>query len=1155
MTWQPALIEETLGAGSLTSRQLQIQSANGLNVKGFVYSSSVRVNIEEAYRSFGGLRSRIRYTVNTAEMLPGEKIDGCFYLVTNCGEREIPYTFTIDAAEQGERLAELKRPEDFLQIAEQDEETALRLLDYPEFVQAPFMQDLHVRALYDGLRGHGNRANIMEEFLIGLGVKKPIRLMTDEKPRIYENPESRVMDEIVLRSDSWGYIWLEAEAEGAFLYLPKKSVTQADFADGVCRLAYRILPEHLHAGLNMGSIRLRSPRLTAQIPIMVRVGEKKENHLLYQRELMQVMLHQMEADLGDGRDRHGLAAMRRDIDRLAALDEAAAETDDGKTPHHAQLSAMRAYYEGLSGRGDMDQLLDALEDAGYSEDRREAAGDYYAVMAVADNEKEEGDGDPVYHSRLAQLFARGCRSPYLYARALRYYEEDPQRLGDIGLFEILTLYFGVRKSSVSRELALSAAEALGRQRTYHRMGTRLLMALYEKYPDTEILTALCQSLILGQKRGPRWFIWYERAVKRDVQLTRLYEFFLSSVPEDYGHILPEKVLLYLSYGHESDTRSREVLYSNLLLYGEQNPELAETFKPEMEKFALEQLFKQRINDRLAVIYRRVIHPEMVDRRLAEVLPPVLKACRIRCRDAEMKFVVVRREELMQEDAYLLDHGVASVPVFTDRDLILFQDSYGTRYTSVRHEDKPVMTDAEPLLEAAFAVNRDQPYLLADACSRLLHKENLNGEEAEQLLHADETMKLHPLFRKSIISALLRFYHRAAEPEAGKEKAEKAAALDESAIDRLLRFAGEDLSRRERMEICALLVDNERYKEAWQMLEDHLLTDLPPRYLGPLTDRVILDSLFREDDLTLHVAEKLMEQRRADGVVLDYLCEHFNGTTEQMVLLLQLAQKEHMETYDLEERLVAQMLFTGNMDKLDMVFGYYAASGKTSDNVVRAYFTVRSAQYFLEGAEAGEKVFAYLEATIESSADREKLPDIYLMALTKYYASLPELTPRQRELCQSVVNALIDQGKVFAYFKDLARFIIIPGDILDKEIIEYHGSREVYPRLYIRILPDEENFHEEELREVFHGIYIREKVLFEGEIMEYRIEEEEDGEVKTAAEGSLSCREVPTRAPGNRFAQLNEMSLALDMKNENDLREKMTAYLKKEAAVAKLFTLG
>ena len=51
------------------------------------------------------------------------------------------------------------------------------------------------------------------------------------------------------------------------------------------------------------------------------------------------------------------------------------------------------------------------------------------------------------------------------------------------------------------------------------------------------------------------------------------------------------------------------------------------------------------------------------------------------------------------------------------------------------------------------------------------------------------------------------------------------------------------------------------------------------------------------------------------------------------------------------------------------------------------------------------------------------------------------------------------------------------------------------------------------------MYIREKVLFEGEIMEYQILEDENGERKTVEEGSISCKEVTTRTLGNRFACL------------------------------------
>ena len=70
--------------------------------------------------------------------------------------------------------------------------------------------------------------------------------------------------------------------------------------------------------------------------------------------------------------------------------------------------------------------------------------------------------------------------------------------------------------------------------------------------------------------------------------------------------------------------------------------------------------------------------------------------------------------------------------------------------------------------------------------------------------------------------------------------------------------------------------------------------------------------------------------------------------------------------------------------------------------------------------------------------------------------------------------------MFAYFKDLSMYVNIPGDIMDKEIIEYHGSRDKKPVLKLRIVPGMKEFKSEEMRQVYKGIYVKEKVLFEGE---------------------------------------------------------------------------
>ena len=112
----------------------------------------------------------------------------------------------------------------------------------------------------------------------------------------------------------------------------------------------------------------------------------------------------------------------------------------------------------------------------------------------------------------------------------------------------------------------------------------------------------------------------------------------------------------------------------------------------------------------------------------------------------------------------------------------------------------------------------------------------------------------------------------------------------------------------------------------------------------------------------------------------------------------------------------------------------------------------------------------------------------------------------------------------------------------KEIIEYHGRPDGRPILKIRILPDEEEFHEEEMNMVYKGIYVRQKLLFDGEIMEYEIWENEDGTMVKKAEGEVTCSEPATGDKGNRFTALNSMNLYLGMKDDRKLKESMTEYV-------------
>ena len=103
--------------------------------------------------------------------------------------------------------------------------------------------------------------------------------------------------------------------------------------------------------------------------------------------------------------------------------------------------------------------------------------------------------------------------------------------------------------------------------------------------------------------------------------------------------------------------------------------------------------------------------------------------------------------------------------------------------------------------------------------------------------------------------------------------------------------------------------------------------------------------------------------------------------------------------------------------------------------------------------------------------------------------------------------------------------------MEQVTVEYQGDRDARPALQVRILPEEEEYHWEEMRRVYPGIFIRQKVLFEGEILEYRIYEKKEEKLTLLKEGSLTWEPGQEKIKGSRFAALNEMGLCLALRKK------------------------
>ena len=1084
----------------------------------------------------------------------------------------------VQAGDPGEVLGNLKTPRDFAVLAKKDLEKALRMFEYQDFTEAPFMQDSRVRTIYDGLKGRAGRRNLLEEFLVALQVKEPVKLTLETGTRIYENLTGIAEDYIDIAAGTWGYVSADITVDAPFIEPGTFRITDQDFVQGRCRVGYRIVPSRLHRGRNFGCIRVKSLREEFLISVEAEghhgsgstERESGSDRFMDHGSLYKYLSLRLDYEAGVYEPALLLNQMMKETEHLRA-----------DFPGDARAKLIQAELLILNGREDNASL--ALDDArDHVLAHREKQVELYCFYqylrleikpSVQQKESlvryirkllwEDGEIRPylflmlvkldetmaqnpleLYRS-MASLFNQGCCSPFLYASACRLMEAHPDLFVRLGDFEIQTLYLGVQKGIVSRVTALKAAGLALGLKHYRKLVERLFTKLYQTYEEQEILEAVCSLLIKGDCKEKDAFAWYEKALEQGVNLTRLYEYFLYSLPEDYGHLLPKEVLLYFSYDKDLDGHSRQMLYRNILEYMNPSAELYQNYTRHMEQFAMEQLFQSRINRSLAVIYEHMIYKDMIDSRVARVLPGILKSCRIRCGDSRMKYVIVRYEELEDEEAFLLEDQSAYVPLFSERSVLLFQDAYGNRYLDVKHWKVSVM-DRPELLAQCYEVYPDHPMLKLSECRDIVNRGVETDDQAALLEEIVTQMHLSPVFEGRLMQAVTDYYCRKASEDKDGDGVFNCAYLVQ--IDK------KHMAARQRQQICETLISQNYMREAYNMIRDYGSQYISTPRLMKLCTKTILMNLFDQDDLLLGLFHQVFCQGCYDSVILDYLCEHFNGTVSQMYEVLIQGVREHVETYDLEERLLGQMLFTGCCDQMDSVFELYMKRKTTKEMVVKAYFTQKSVQYFLEEKDMDQRVFEYLKQAVGNTFDKDRMPTIYLLALTRYFSTLDKVDGGDAELLKTMTSLLLEEGLVFPYTRELSKHIPVPEDIMDKAMVEYRGRKDAHPELQVRILPEETGFHSEDIRRVYQGIFVKQKVLFEGEIMEYRIYDYLDGHRRLAAEGQVECDHKLEGKENSRFACLNEMGAAIKDRDDSRLLNAMEDYLKKSAALGRLFPM-
>ena len=652
--------------------------------------------------------------------------------------------------------------------------------------------------------------------------------------------------------------------------------------------------------------------------------------------------------------------------------------------------------------------------------------------------------------------------------------------------------------------------------------------------DEELVCELCSILIQGRVTEPFAFYIYERAIRLEIKLTQLYEYYLYSCPEGYSGRMPGEVLLYFSLDSGIDKRVKAPVYKNVLLYMNPDTELYRKYEDEMRDYALESMFKNRIDSNLAVIYDRMIYREMIDQKAAAVFPGILKTYRIDCPESSMRQVVVRYPEITEETVVRLNDGTAYVPIFFEDAVILFTDIYGNRFSTVKYKKTPVLTKPE-LLRRCFDIYPEHPMLKISAAKKIV-SEGIRDANGKAILEdVMRSFDLNPVFKKRLVSELIRY--------GGNTGFLAGLSIDE-------------LTSEDRRAVLSDLCRDKRYINAYQMIKRYGTETASSEDMGETVAGIISMGTVPEEEREFFtgLCMEAFKRGAARPEIINFLCREYDGPPEAMYSVLTEAERRDSYSHGMCERLLATKLFCMNTEHIDEVFKYYLEEGEAAENIVKAYLTMRSGEYFVEEKQVGESVFDFLEALLLEMKDYEKAPTIYLLALTKHYSEKKSLSEKRRKLCKALTDELIAEDYIFYYTKKLGKFIDVPPEIRNKYYVEYHGSKYIRPVLYVRIKPEDTDFRREEMRRVYQGIYVKDIVLFSDDELNYMIYDSSVSE-EPVEKGMISGKQGRGPRTESRASKLDEITALCEAGGpEGELKEKMLAYALKNAMNEELFTI-
>lgn len=1150
-------INETCFIGEKFNGTLSFKSNNNVKIRGVVYCTNPYIKLEEPL--FDSVNVKINYSVDDYNFKVGEELSGDFVVVAVGYEKYIPFTITYCKQPLMTSTGEIKELKDYADFAQNRFSEAVSLFYSDRFGAFIEGLDKRTRLLYRGFKSAPISAINVDEFLVSCGFKEKMTFDLEERCDKYYEINENVKGEIELSRSTWGYIDIEVSCDADFVSIDRTHITNDFFLGSIFTLNYYVHKEKMHAGTNYAKISFDYRDIHKEITIMatcLKEGEtlESQSHKTNIAKLKACRLYEdfrlrnITANQWSTRTLELLDSLENDFsdDNFVLLMKALLYVTNNQKQEALWIIqdlkrtiedkgscewAFLLYICTLIEREEdyVDRLTENIE--GIFREHPDDVRIFWFLLFL----RTEYIKNPASKLRdIAEWINTGYDSPLLYIEVYSIFLQDPYMIANFDDLNVKVLNWARKKKALSKKIAIQMVHVLETEHNFNPMVLPILSDCYDIYPDPRFLLAIVTYLLKAPTMEYSFIKWFALAIEENLHISGLFEAYMDALPLYSVDRLPKLLTMFFKYNNELTSEKKALLYANIVLHKDEDPDTYEQYESAIEIFSLEQLRMGKLDDNLAVCYQRLMEMGIFDNEVARLISELSFKKKIAVISSDVRRIFLYQDEFkLPTIANINDHrayfnyiGKDGVIFLEDSKGYLFVDDEAYLLEDIIHPEAYMGN-----LKSLTSINL--PYTLMDFDGdKEIQPDNEKAlEEAELLLNSNQLSPdyLRKLYPKII--NILKLHDREALIEKHFMNDADLKALNAEIIASVLET----------------FIYRSKYEEAFYMIKHTNATMLKPEIATKLCQFIINQDTSKADDFLILMVASLVEKGYCHGDMIRYLIRFYVGPTKTLMKIFNHAYEKGEDVVEFAERIITQVLYRDFLpDGIMDIFEAYA-SRRNNKMIVEAFLTYEAHAYLSKGEDIPELIFSYIYNRYKKA---QPVNESMRVALLKYLCTNKDLDDDDLEMLDILLADAILRNQYFGFFVNCNDKLKIKYHLYDKHFIEFNSDS----RLPVTIVYSINNGPEieEDMIEMYDGLYVKQFILFYGDQLEYQIYCDEISEDPIKSDTFVASDELEKTK--GRYALMNDISRHNLYGELNELATSMKKYQGLQTVTNNIFSI-